>query len=58
MTSKLKSPVDLTISELARIAADASREAGRQAREAGIEVTAIDVPERVPDSKDIVKKRA
>ena len=47
MAPKTKSPATISMEELADSAKRASRKANKQAREAGIEVAGIDLPEVV-----------
>ena len=53
MNLKAKTPLTISMEELAASAERASRKAGKQARDAGIEVAGIDLPPR--KSKTVAK---
>ena len=58
MSSRAKNPATISMAELTEIATEASRRAGQEARDAGIKVAAIDVPEATSPKKAAARKPA
>jgi len=53
----VKSPATISMGELAKIAKDAARKAGKEARDAGISVASIRVPAQERHGLETAKKR-